>query len=113
MQLSSLFSLASLAGVALAGCYSGGESWGDWVPSVQSTLSATLCKPEQLSGHFGNAQTKKVCLVIGGGIHANFEVQRKGGESDLSDGDCYFYFNREVDACGNGGSTEYENWIFR
>ncbi|CAM1502099.1 Fc.00g040830.m01.CDS01 [Cosmosporella sp. VM-42] len=111
MQLPSFLSLVPLASLALAGCYSGGEGWGDSKASVQSTLSSTLC-PQNLAGHFTNAQTKSVCLAIGDGIHANFDVQRKGGEADLSTDDCYFYFNREIDGCGNGGSTGYENWIF-
>ena len=102
-----------MTGVALAECHGSGETWGNYVPSVQSSLRDRLCKPGQLAGHFNGGQRKSTCVQLGNGIHANFEVRRKGGVAGLSNGDCYFYFNREVSGCRQGGHRDYENWYFR
>ncbi|KAF7559136.1 hypothetical protein G7046_g5025 [Stylonectria norvegica] len=111
MQFTTLLvSLIPLSSLATAGCYSGGESWGDQKAGVQTTLRDQLCQGT-LSGHFDQGQEKSACMAMND-RHADFTVKRKTGPLDLSPSDCYFYFNREIDGCGNGGSTEYEDWIF-
>lgn len=110
MHLPSL--LLALIPLASADCFGSGESWQGYQGAVLNTLRDTLCKADQIGGHFEQDQTKSACVVLGDGIHANLEIRRKGGPLDISEGDCYFYFDREVSACGNGGSREYENWAF-
>lgn len=113
MQLSNIISLLSLAGVALAECHRSGETWGDRVGEMQGQLRERLCTSGAMAGSFSQDQAKYGCVALKDGVHANFEIRRKGGATTLSDGDCFMYLNREVEGCEQGGWREYNNWIFR
>lgn len=93
-------------------CWGSGDTWGDRVGEMQVQLREKLCTSGGIAGFFNRDQSKYACIALKDGVHADFEVRRKGDATTLSDADCYTYLNREVEGCEKGGRREYPNWIF-
>lgn len=113
MKLFKLVTLLSLNGLVSAACFWSGQEWDGWHKFIQAGLREDICKPKVLSGDYIENEIKEKCLALGDGVHAKFSITRLNKSASLSDYDCYFYMNRELEECARGGETTYGNWRFR
>jgi hypothetical protein len=108
MQILTLLPVFLAAG-AYAGCYSGGESWGDRQVALNSAQAAC---DAGLSGDFDGNTNKATCMD-GNGIRFNFSVHRlQSSRGSLSAAECFDGLQREINGCANGGDTSYGTWRF-
>ncbi|KAM6507032.1 hypothetical protein FALCPG4_018422 [Fusarium falciforme] len=108
-----IFSFLPIAAVSNAACHNSGATWGGNIPQVQNILRNEVCRSDRLAGSFSAGQKKTRCVQIGNGLHVDFEVKRVAkSAATLTNGDCYFYLNTEVEGCSKGGRRTYDNWEF-
>lgn len=128
MHLLSLFLLPIIATAVSAGstaagnssslhkrdCYSGGASWGPR-QAYADRVARILC-----NSHLGervytdSESTRTACVDIGDNLRAEFEIRKRpSGNWWLSHDWCYDGLQKEINACGNCGSSEYSEWFFR
>ncbi|KAH8724015.1 hypothetical protein GQ44DRAFT_709503 [Phaeosphaeriaceae sp. PMI808] len=74
MHLFNLLPTMLLAGNVYAGCFSGGESWGN----VQVALNAANAACNTFKGDFGGNSNRRVC-INGNGKKFDFTIYRLGG----------------------------------
>ncbi|KAF9691329.1 hypothetical protein EKO04_010928 [Ascochyta lentis] len=117
MKLSTpLVLLASVTG-AMAGCYSGGQTWiSECNKNAFRGAVRDLCKGT-LSGYFNAPGTTKTACANSpcNGIRANFAVAWKGrsGGYSLAESDCVLRLNNEINGCDYGGESTVSDWFFQ
>jgi uncharacterized protein (DUF2461 family) len=106
--------LAGLVALGEAGCYSGGDAWGDVATALSSARRACIL---DLSGLY-RAQntpegTRSVC-VNANDKKLEFQIfHTQEGDRQLSSDECYDGIQKEIVGCENGGDTTYDNWRYR
>ncbi|KAF7558924.1 hypothetical protein G7046_g5237 [Stylonectria norvegica] len=108
-----LVAIVPLTGFAQAGCFSGGEGWDTTRPQALKVVNDDLCQTGRFSKSYNEKDASVSCVQLSGERHANFFVRRRGsGTHYLNRADCIAYFNHEINGCGYGGKSDYENWTF-
>ncbi|KAF2658847.1 hypothetical protein K491DRAFT_713100 [Lophiostoma macrostomum CBS 122681] len=98
-----------LAGTAYAGCYSGGEDWGN--KQVALNAADTACR-NNFQGDFGGNSNRHVC-INGNGKKLEFTIYRLGGTNRaLFWDECYDGLQKEINGCDHGGDSSYTNWRY-
>jgi hypothetical protein len=108
-QILNLFAATALAlAVPIqAGCYSGGEGWGN----TQVALNAANNFCNQIQGDIEGNGNRYTC-VNGNGKRLEFNVIRLGGTSrPIFWSECYDGLQKEI-GCSNGGDSSYTNWRY-
>lgn len=113
MQLTSLITILATAGLATAGCYSGGEKWGD-SRNAAIDFAGRWCNSEGGAGDYRAGQTKFHCSNLpSGGNRVDFYLQNKGNDhAKLSTSDCNKYL-KEMINCNHGGAQDKGGWYMR
>ncbi|VUC35638.1 unnamed protein product [Clonostachys rosea] len=106
--------IAAFAATANAGCYSGGEPWGDKATALAAAEQA--CR-ESLTGTYGGSGTvnghRHRCINANNKA-LNFEIWHvKGGDRNLALAECKDGIQKEVNGCNTGGDTTYTNWRYK
>lgn len=114
MKLHTLLAiLAPVLGTAQAGCYSGGESWGNEKGGATAAASA-ICYGGIIGGYFNEGQTKYYCSPLAGNKKAEFWVRWGGrGGLTLNNDDCVLRLTNEIGGCEHGGESTVADWYFR
>lgn len=120
MKLSTVLSaLAGFAATAHAGCFSGGENWGDNKQAVYD-MAHRMCHLNfqgNFEGNYGPAGTpgghRALCRNLNG-KKMEFQIWHvKGGDRWLSADECYSGLSSEIRNCNHGGDTTYTNWRYK
>lgn len=119
MQFSTIFlAIGSAAFIdqALAGCYSGGGSWGAERGYAEQAVDG-LCNSASEGGFtqtsFFSGQTKAICAPLTNEKKVDLSIHWGGtGTVDLGDGDCNLRLKNEINGCENGGDSTIDNWRF-
>lgn len=106
--------LAAFVSVVNAGCYSGGELWGDKATALSNARSAC---DGALQGTYGPSGTpsgyRGICLN-GNGKKLEFQIWHiQGGDRQLGADECYDGLQKEINGCDHGGDTSYTNWRYK
>ena len=113
MQFFILPTLLAIATTVSAGCYGGGDSWGNERGLSQAAVDR-ICKREGIAGNYAQSQTKYHCEQVNGNRKSQFWVKwNGGGPALLSDEECKFRLKNEVGGCKNGGESNIGQWYFR
>lgn len=106
MQFFTLLPAMLLAGGAYAGCYSGGETWGNADVAANTAISACV---NNLSGYYAGNTNRHVCINANG-KRMEFSVYRLGSSGrNLDANECVDGIRKEVTGCQYGGDSSYTN----
>ncbi|KAI0011630.1 hypothetical protein F4779DRAFT_572654 [Xylariaceae sp. FL0662B] len=113
MLLANIIYTIALAGTAYAGCYTGGEPWGD----VQGALAEVDKICPQFTGIYGPSGT--VSGYRGKCVNWNnkqiqFQIwHSQDGSRILSLDDCKTHLKHEISGCEFGGESGFKDWKFK
>ncbi|KAI6082355.1 hypothetical protein F4821DRAFT_263963 [Hypoxylon rubiginosum] len=119
MKLVCTLSLAALAALASAGCFSGGQKWDGDKQAVLDKIDAVCAdgtlNREYPAGSWDDDQpiTYDWDVTTTRRVHLGVWLNNIWGNTVLSTSDCKSGLRKEVDGCEHGGQSEYTHWKYR
>lgn len=114
MQLINFFTLLAIMGYANAECYDSGLDFDN--QDTAASIAMAACQ-QTLSGTYGPESTyngiRGSCVNTGNG-KIDFLIEHiTDGDRDLGVNECYDGLQKEINNCGKGGNTSYDNWSYK
>ncbi|KAK3356680.1 hypothetical protein B0T25DRAFT_603195 [Lasiosphaeria hispida] len=115
MQLTNVLTFFTLTGYATAECYKTGFDWYDKNSALNIAYAACHLT---LSGTYGPESSfsgqRVSCANSGQGAKVDMIIKHiKGGNRDLGPGECFDGLRKQIEDCGKGGKSTYENWEYK
>ncbi|KAK4202612.1 hypothetical protein QBC40DRAFT_169003 [Triangularia verruculosa] len=111
MQLTTFFTLAASVSLALAGCFTGGETWGNDIYNANNLMYNVVCKG--LGNSVYNAgETKSWCYHLTDEKRVDFSIRNFQNKRDTLSYDNCILLLREIAGCEHGGRRAYTKFEF-